>query len=597
MTVPESARSLSLWVATAFRAAPGSTVALSVSVTLQALAAPAQSYGLALLLDGITQHDRGTINLAVALIVAALFTVSLITSLSLLLEHTLSDQVHGHVHSELLEMGSGIPGIEHHEDPKVADRLAHVLEDVDDMAHSAHYMMQLVAAAVGMCSALALLASVHPALMLLPVAGLTRVCAAAVSARMRHRAVRQLMPRIRVFKRIVAIAAKPPYGAEIRSFGMRPFLLRRLHELSTEFNTAERHAALRGRRYELASRLPFGVLYGASIMYVVQLARYGSATAGDVALVITLAPALDASTRMMALSMGTVANMVQVFGRFRWLHDYAAAARARQTGDMDAPAALHQGIALRDAGFSYPRAERAALSGITLELPAGSTVALVGENGAGKSTLVKLLGRLYDVTEGTIEVDGTDIRSIDLDAWRARASACFQDFARFEFTAGESIGVGDLPHIDDRAAVWEATARAGALEVVERLPHGFAQRLGKRFSGGTELSGGQWQRLALARACMRRQPLLLLLDEPASALDPETESALFERFADASHEAARRCGAITVLVSHRFSTVRMADLVVVMDGGRIVECGSHNELIAADGRYAELFGLQAKVYR
>ncbi|MGW7022488.1 ABC transporter ATP-binding protein [Streptomyces decoyicus] len=597
MTVPESVRSLSLWVATAFRAAPGATVALSVSVALQALVAPAQSYGLALLLDGITQHNRGTINLGVALIVAALFTLSLITSLSLLLEHTLSDRMHGHVHRALLGMSSGIPGIEHHEDPKVADKLTHVLEDLDDMAHSAHYMMQLVAAAVGMCSALVLLASVHPVLMLLPVVGMARVRAAAVSARLRHRAVGRLMPRVRVFKRIVAIATQPQYGAEIRSFGMHSFLLQRLHTLSTEFNTAERRAALHGRRYELASRLPFGVLYGASIVYVVQLARHGSATPGDVALVITLAPALDASTRMMALSMGTVANMIQVFDRFRWLHDYAAAARERQAGDADAPAVLRRGITLHNAGFSYPGSEHAALSGITLDLPAGSTVALVGDNGAGKSTLVKLLGRLYDVTEGTIEVDGIDIRSIELEAWRARVSACFQDFARFEFTAGESIGVGDLPRIDDEAAVREATARAGALEVLDRLPHGFGQRLGRRFSGGTELSGGQWQRLALARACMRRQPLLLLLDEPASALDPETESALFERFADASREAARRCGGITVLISHRFSTVRMADLVVVMDGGRIVECGSHEELIAADGCYAELFDLQAKAYR
>jgi ATP-binding cassette subfamily B protein len=596
MKAPETVCSLSLWVSTAFRAAPGAAVALAVSVAFQALVAPAQSYGLAHLLDGVAHDDHGLIEFGVVLIVAALFCLSLMTGLSLMLEHTLSDRVHGYIHRELLRMSSGIPGIGHHEDPRVADKLAHVLNDVDDMAQSATYMMQLVAASVGTCSALALLASVHPLLLLLPVVGMARVRAAAFSAKLRHRAIDRLMPRVRVFRRIVEIAAKPRFGMEIRAFGMHLFLLRRLSELTDEFNTAQRRAALRGQKYEFAVRLPFGVLYGLCIAFVVALASDGRATPGDVALVVTLAPALESSTRMMALSVGTVANMMQVFGRYRWLHDYAAAAHGKQTGVAKAPAALRHGIAFRDAGFRYPGSDYAVLSGLNLFLPAGSTIALVGENGAGKSTLVKLLARLYDVTEGTIEADGVDLSTVSLEAWRARVSACFQDFTRFQFTAGESIGVGDLPRIGNESAVRGAAMRGGASQTLDRLPQGIKQRLGKEFSGGTDLSGGQWQRLALARACMRRDPLLLLLDEPASALDPEAEYGLFERFAAASRDAARRCGGITILVSHRFSTVRMADHVIVMDRGRVTECGSHEELIAADGRYAELFRLQAKAY-
>lgn len=595
MNAPETVRSLSLWVSTALRAAPSTTVALATTVAFQALVAPAQAYGLAQLLDGIA-HDDDLIKLGAALIVAALFCSSLMAGLTQMLERTLSDQVHGYIHRDLLRISSGIPGIGHHEDPHVADKLAHVLDDVDDMAQSATYMMQIVAAGVGTCSAAILLASVHPLLTLLPVVGMARARSAAFAAGLRHQAIAQLMPRARVFSRIVEIAATPRFGVEIRAFGMRAFLLQRLDELADEFSAAQRRAALRGQKYEFAVRLPFGILYGLCIAYTVSLARAGNATPGEVALVVTLAPALESSSRMMAQSVGTVANMMQIFSRYRWLNDYAIAACAEQAGVAPAPTALHHGITIREAEFRYPGSDRAVLSGVNLFLPAGSTIALVGENGAGKSTLVKLLARLYDVTDGTIEADGVDLRTLSLEAWRARVSACFQDFTRFQFTAGESIGVGDLSRIDDEAAVREAAVRGGALQTLNRLPQGIRQRLGKEFSEGVDLSGGQWQRMALARACMRRDPLLLLLDEPTSALDPEAEYALFEHFAAASRDAARRSGGITILVSHRFSTVRMADLVIVMDRGRVTEYGSHAELIAADGHYAELYRLQAKSY-
>ncbi|WP_233534690.1 ABC transporter ATP-binding protein [Streptomyces sp. CRB46] len=596
MNNPETVRSLSLWVSTALRAAPSTTVALAVAVAFRALVAPAQAYGLAQLLDGIAHGDDRLVKLGAALIVASLFCFSLMAGIAQLLERTLSDQVHGYIHRDLLRISSGIPGIGHHEDPRIADKLAHVLDDVDDMAQSATYMMQIVAAGVGTCSAAVLLASVHPLLILLPMVGMARAWSAAFAARLRHQAIDRLMPRARVFRRIVEIAATPQFGVEIRSFGMRAFLLQRLNELANEFSSGQRRAALKGQKCEFAVRLPFGVLYGLCIAFAVALARDGKATPGDVALVVTLAPALESSSRMMAQSVGTVANMIQIFSRYRWLNDYAITACAEQTGVAPPPLTLHHGIMIREAEFRYPGSDRAVLSGINLFLPAGSTIAIVGENGAGKTTLVKLLARLYDVTDGTIEADGVDLRTLSLEAWRARVSACFQDFTRFYFTAGESIGIGDLPRIDDEIAVKEAAIRGGASQTLNRLPKGIKQRLGKEFSGGVDLSGGQWQRMALARACMRRDPLLLLLDEPTSALDPEAEYALFERFAAASRDAARRSGGITILVSHRFSTVRMADYVIVMDRGHVTEYGSHAELIAADGHYAELYRLQTQAY-
>jgi ATP-binding cassette subfamily B protein len=226
-------------------------------------------------------------------------------------------------------------------------------------------------------------------------------------------------------------------------------------------------------------------------------------------------------------------------------------------------------------------------------------VAVVGENGAGKTTIVKLLCRFYDPTEGRITVDGTDLRRFPIDEWRARLSGAFQDHARLEFVARESVGVGHLAAVDDESAVLNAIESAGASAVLGSLPGGLTTQLGTRFEDGVELSGGQWQQLALGRGMMRAPaaPLLLLLDEPTAALDPSTEHRLFERYAAAARSASAGNGAVTVLVSHRFSTVRMADFIVVVADGRVLENGTHEDLMAAGGLYAELYGLQARAYR
>jgi ATP-binding cassette subfamily B protein len=236
------------------------------------------------------------------------------------------------------------------------------------------------------------------------------------------------------------------------------------------------------------------------------------------------------------------------------------------------------------------------LEGVNLKFPAGSTVAIVGENGAGKSTIVKLLCRFYEPTSGTIAVDSADLARIPLHAWRARIAAGFQDFARLEFVARQTVGVGDLPFVDDQAAVEAALERAHAGDVVRQLEHGLSTQLGKSHKEGTELSGGQWQKLALGRAMMRELPLLLVLDEPTSALDAEAEHNLFERYAEGARRVGAATGGITVLVSHRFSTVRMADQIVVVADGRVVEAGLHAQLMRNRGLYAELYELQASAY-
>ena len=242
------------------------------------------------------------------------------------------------------------------------------------------------------------------------------------------------------------------------------------------------------------------------------------------------------------------------------------------------------------------------LEDVDLHLKAGTVVAIVGENGAGKTTMIKLLAGLYQPTRGRILLDGADLARMPVDEWRARLAGAFQDFFRFEFRALHTVGIGDVARLDERPAVDAAVDRAGANDVVEALLAGLDTQLGPSWPEGVEVSFGQWQKLALARGFMREGPLLLVLDEPTASLDAETEHALFERYAAASAASAGGDdtppgGRITVLVSHRFSTVRMADVIVVLDGARVVEVGSHEELVARDGLYAELFAIQAAAYR
>jgi len=254
------------------------------------------------------------------------------------------------------------------------------------------------------------------------------------------------------------------------------------------------------------------------------------------------------------------------------------------------PQPLLQGIEFRDVGFRYPGVERWAVRHLTFTLRAGETLALVGENGAGKTTLVKLLARLYDPTEGQILLDGHDLREYDLHALRANVGVIFQDFVRYSMSAGENIAVGRIEARDDANRVRVAAERSLANEVIEKLPDQYAQRVGKRFRTGVDLSGGEWQKIAIARAYMR-DAQLLILDEPTAALDARAEFEVFQRFKELS------AGKTSVLISHRFSSVRMADRILVLADGMVEASGTHEELLQQSGRYAELFELQAAGYR
>jgi ATP-binding cassette subfamily B protein len=348
--------------------------------------------------------------------------------------------------------------------------------------------------------------------------------------------------------------------------------------------------------------LAWAAFGGAYVGAVVFVSSGLQAPAGSVLLV------LAAGSRLSAYIGATVGEIGFLRGiwmdgsrRLAWLEDYAAALAA--SADQPVPARLVQGIRFDHLSFAYPGTKRLVLEDVNLDLPAGAVVAVVGDNGAGKTTLVKLLAKLYEPTAGRILVDGIELARMPADGWRARLAGAFQDFFRFEFRARHTVGVGDVPRLDDEPAVVTAVGRAGADDVVGRLTSGLETQLGPTWPGGVEVSFGQWQKLALARGFMRDRPLLLVLDEPTAALDAETEHALFERYAAAARGPAAGDaapggdGRITLLVSHRFSTVRMADLIVVLDGARVAEVGTHDELMARGGSYAELYGIQAAAYR
>ncbi|MET9296390.1 ABC transporter ATP-binding protein [Streptomyces sp. NPDC003077] len=584
-------------LAGSFRESKGLAVLGLLLVPAAAGLGALQALWLRSMTDGAAHQALGTTLTAALLLVATLGVGQAVQLAGVTARIGLSERVGFAFDRRLARLSAGIHGLTHHESPAFQDRLHLLRARILAMGGLLNWLLNLLEDLGGFLVTAVLLSLVHPALLALPLVGVVALRLQVAARKVTARAQEESAADHRLAGHLARLAASPAAGMELRLFGAGP-ALRRRHRAArdradTVLTRAEwRVAAIGGA----AGMLNTASLLGAVGVAAVLAAR-GSVSLGSVLLAVLLAGRFVGHVAGLVATTGVVADLLRGAERFRWLRAYARRARpAAATARV--PDALRHGISLDGLSFRYPGTSSPVLRDVTLRLPAGGVVALVGENGSGKTTLVKLLCRMYEPTRGRVLADGVGLAAFDPALWRARLSAGFQDFVRFELPAGETVGVGDVPRLDDRAAVRSALARAGAADLPAGLPGGLATQLGRQWPDGVDLSGGQWQKLALARALMRTRPLLLVLDEPTASLDAETEHALFERLTAAAHRAnGAASGAITLLVSHRFSTVRAADLIVVLDRGRVAELGSHRELMARGGLYASMYGVQARAYR
>ena len=577
-----------------YRNEPRLMVASFVVSQLAALPDALLALWLMLLGKGVLDHRSGMVQGAAIGLGVSTAATWFLRTVSTRVQRRFRDKVTIALEAHVARLQASVATVAHQERPEYLDRLSMLRNQVFVLDHMYMSLFSTLGWILRLGVTMALLASIHPALTLLVVFAIPTVLTSTWRPEVERSAQERGAQSNRLARHLFTIATTGPAGKEVRVTGIG-------ERLVTERRAAWEHwyrpvAAARrdSALWHALAWAIFGFAYVGAVVFV----SSGLGAAADQVILV-----LAAGARLSAYIGATVGEIGFLRGfwmdgsrRLAWLEDYAASVAA--LGDLPVPARLHRGVRFDHVSFVYPGTSRVVLDDVSVTLPAGAVVAIVGENGAGKTTLVKLLAKMYEPSSGSILVDDTPLARIPAGEWRACLAGAFQDFFRFEFRAGHTVGLGDLSRLDDKAAVVAAVDRAGAGDVVARLTAGLDTQLGPTWPGGIDLSFGQWQKLALARGFMRDRPLLLVLDEPTAALDAETEHALFERYAAAARATGESDrGRITIVISHRFSTVRMADLIVVLDGARLVEVGTHDELMVKRGQYSELYSIQAAAYR
>jgi ATP-binding cassette, subfamily B, bacterial len=579
-----------------WQSSPRRLLLLAFLTTLGFVSWPLAPLALKYVTDAVVERDLRAATIAAAFLPVLALLNQVAGHVAHVLWVEVSDLNVTHVNGRLGSLNQGARGLEHTERPEFADRIELLRTAGNPMYMSVRVAVETTAHVLQLLVTVVMLALLQPVLLLLLLFAIPPLITSRWAFKRFMMAVWGDLERSRRATHYLDLAIRADAAKEIRVFGLENELRGRIRDTREDLRARRFRAELFGVTAMSAGQLVFALGYVVGLLVVVRGAIEGEHTAGDVVLAVGLAAQTNTLVYEIVGSTMFLQRGAEAMRRLSWLRRLVARLYAEEPADADLPTRLDEGIRFERVSFRYPGTETDVLDDVDLELPAGSTVAFVGENGAGKSTLVKLLCRFYDPTGGRILIDGAELSRLPVAAWRERIAAGFQDFVRFELVARESVGVGDLPLAGDDGAVTAALGRAAAADLLGLLPEGLETQLGKTHTDGYELSGGQWQKLALARAMMRERPLLLVLDEPTSALDAHAEHELFDRYADSARAVARATGGIAVFVSHRFSTVRMADLIVVVDGGRIVERGTHEELVALGGVYAELFALQAAAY-
>ena len=547
---------------------------------------------IALLGKGVVEGDRTLLMVAAAGLALSATATWFLRIVSTRVSRTFRDKVTVALEAHVARLQASVATIEHHERPEYLDRLSVLREQVFVLDHMYMSLFTTCGWILRLGVTVVLLATIDPVLVLLALFAAPTVLTSSWRPGVERAVEERGAPSARLARHLFVTTTTAPPGKEVRVTGTGPTLAARRREAWEGWHRPIARARWASAAWHTLAWAVFGSAYVGAVVYV---AAGLDAPAGQVLLVLAAGSRLSAYIGAAVGEIGFLRGIwLDGSRRLAWLEDYAASFDVHD--DVPVPDSLSEGIAVEGVSFRYPGTERLVLENVNLTLPAGSVVAIVGENGAGKTTLVKLLCKMYEPTSGRITVDGAPLAGMPADAWRERLAGAFQDFFRFELAARHSVGVGDVPRLDDEVAVTSAVSRAGASEMVDELSSGLDTQLGPTWPGGVEVSFGQWQKLALARGFMRDEPLLVVLDEPTAALDAETEHALFERYAGAAR-VGRESGRVTILVSHRFSTVRMADLIVVLDGAHVVEVGRHEDLMARHGQYAELYSIQAAAYR
>ncbi|MDN5924077.1 MAG: ABC transporter ATP-binding protein/permease, partial [Xanthomonadales bacterium] len=426
------------------------------------------------------------------------------------------------------------------------------------------------------------------AVLVLVLAGLPSFVAETKFSGDAFRLFRWRSPETRMQMYLETVLAREDHAKEVKLFGLGPLLLRRYRKIFDTLYGADRDLAVRRDSWGFGLGLLGTLTLYAAYAWIAMTTVLARITLGQMTMYMALFRQGQSAVSAMLSAIG---GMYEDNLYLSTLYEYLETPVADSGGTLTQGVQANDGVRFEHVSFTYPGAEQATLHDIDLHIRPGESLALVGQNGSGKTTLIKLLTRLYRPDSGRITLDGSDLREWDQTTLLQRIGVIFQDFARYQMRVGENVGAGDVRHFED-AERWRAASDKGmATEFIDSLPAGFDTQLGKWFRDGRELSGGQWQKIALARAFMRSQADILVLDEPTAAMDAEAEATIFEHFRELAGER------IVILISHRFSTVRMADQIIVIQEGRIVERGNHAALMARDGHYAHLFSLQARGYR
>ena len=501
----------------------------------------------------------------------------------------LADRYTHHVSVEVMRKAAALD-VTVYEDPVFYDRLERARVQATDRLAMIQMMGRLIQQSVTAIAFSAVLVRYSPLLLALLVLGIvpaflgeSHFAFLLYAKNLRQTPMRRQMDYLR------QVGASKEAAKELKLFNLSQYLTERFSTISLQIYhdnvDLNRRRLFWGGLLAILGQLGYYAAYGVSIYRTIQ----GQYTVGDLTLITTAILQAMSNIQMVFSTASGVAD--QALFLTDLLAFFAMKPRVESVANgLRVPRPIQRGFEFRNVSFSYPGTTRSVLSNFNFLLVPGERVALIGENGQGKTTIVKLITRLYDPTEGEILLDGVDLRAYDLDDLHAEIGVIFQDFMRYEMTVRENIAVGrvEIPHTLEE--IRDAAEKSLAASVVAKLQHGYDQMLGRRFEGGVDLSGGEWQRLALARAYLR-DAQLLILDEPTAALDARSEMEVFERFSDLTSNK------MALLISHRFSTVRMADRIVVLEGGRLVEEGTHPQLMAAGGRYASMFEMQAASYR